>query len=94
MEKSKCLRCDGVMVCAGRERIQLGQFGVLTGNWDQLFSGALEVDIFRCDACGKLEFYAADAEEEDRIAQVGCPECGKMHDLDDAKCPFCGVRLQ
>ena len=94
METNLCIRCGGRMAHIGRERIQLGKFGVLTGWLDQLFSGALAVDIYRCEQCGKLEFYAPEAAEEDRIAQTACPECGKMHDMDDAKCPFCGKRLQ
>ena len=32
--------------------------------------------------------------DEDHIAQVECPFCGSMHDLDDAICPQCGKRLQ
>jgi uncharacterized paraquat-inducible protein A len=26
---------------------------------------------------------------ENRIMQITCPRCGKQHDLDDPKCPFC-----
>ena len=94
MEQSVCLRCGGHMARIGRERIQLGKFGVLTGSLDQLISGALTVDIYCCEQCGKVEFFAPEAVEKDRIAQITCLECGKMHDMDDAKCPFCGKRLQ
>ena len=94
MEQDICLRCGGNMMHIGRERIQMGKFGILTGWLDQLISGALTVDIYRCARCGKLEFYAPDVPEEDCIAQTACPECGKMHDMDDARCPFCGKRLQ
>ena len=60
-----------------------------------LFSGALEVDIYCCRDCKKLEFYAVEApeEEEDSIAQVPCPYCGQLHEIDDPKCPHCGQRL-
>ena len=33
----------------------------ITGHLSNLFSGALEVDIYACKSCGKLEFYRADA---------------------------------
>lgn len=33
----------------------------LTGHLSNLFSGALEVDIYACRHCGKLEFYRAGA---------------------------------
>ena len=44
----------------GQESLQLGQYGFLTGHLANLFSGALEVDIYACRHCGKLEFYRAD----------------------------------
>ena len=28
--------------------------------------------------------------KEDRIAQVKCPKCGTIHDMDYPKCPYCG----
>ncbi len=94
MERECCLRCGGKMVHIGQEKLQLGQYGVPFGHWDQLFSGALEVDIYCCRACKKLEFYAVEApEEEDSIAQVPCPYCGQLHEIDDPKCPHCGQRL-
>jgi len=56
-----CLRCHGEMEHLGQESLQLGQYGLLTGHLSNLFSGALEVDIYACRRCGKLEFYRADA---------------------------------
>ena len=94
MERECCLRCGGKMVHIGQEKLQLGQYGVPFGHWDQLFSGALEVDIYCYRDCKKLEFYAVEApEEEDSIAQVPCPYCGQLHEIDDPKCPHCGQRL-
>ena len=55
-----CLRCHGEMEHLGQESLQLGQYGLLTGHLSNLFSGALEVDIYACRRCGKLEFYRAD----------------------------------
>ena len=93
LSKTKCLRCNGEMVSFGVEKIQLGQTGWLLGYLPNLISGALEVEIYICKSCGKIEFYYTQSiEEENDIAQVTCPNCGRMHDLDFPKCPFCNYR--
>jgi len=28
----------------------------------------------------------------DQIAQISCPSCGKKHDMDYPKCPYCNHR--
>jgi len=82
------------MAHIGQEKLQLGQYGVFFGHLSQLFSGALSVDIYCCQDCKKLEFYAVEAQEdEDSIAQVPCPACGELHEIDDPRCPHCGKRL-
>ena len=93
MEREVCIRCGGTMENIGREKLQLGQYGVLMGHWDQHFAGALPVDIYCCRNCKKLEFYAVEAPEEGSIAQVPGPRCGQLHELDDPRCPHCGKRL-
>lgn len=87
MEREVCIRCGGEMVHVGQEHLQMGKFQFLTG--------ALAVDIYCCRDCKKLEFYAVEEpeEEEDSMAQVPCPFCGELHELDDPKCPHCGKRL-
>ena len=45
----------------GRNPCSSGNTVFLTGHLSNLFSGALEVDIYACRHCGKLEFYRADA---------------------------------
>lgn len=94
MERGRCLRCGGEMVNIGQERLQLGKYGLFLGDLDNLLSGALDVDIYCCRDCKKLEFYAIKPPEaENGIAQAVCPECGQLHDMDDAKCPHCGKRM-
>ena len=94
-KKLLCLRCGEEMRYIMRERLQLGKTGWFLGDLPNLLSGALEVDIYCCPCCGKMEFYrSADDgpafdDEEDRIAQVICPSCGGVHDMDYPKCPFC-----
>lgn len=75
------------------EKLQLGRMNWLLGDLPNLVAGAMEVSIYLCPNCGKIEFYRRDAEENDsradRMAQIRCPRCGKLHDMDDPKCPFC-----
>lgn len=97
MEREVCIRCGGTMVHIGQEKLQLGKFGLLTGHLDQIFSGALSVDLYCCRDCKKLEFYAVEEPEEmgegGSMAKAPCPFCGELHELDDPKCPHCGKRL-
>lgn len=98
MERLKCLRCGGAMEAVKREYLQLGRTGWISGSLSNLLAGGLDVVIWACPGCGKLEFFSAEELEpapelqEGGIAQVKCPRCGREHDLDDPKCPFCGER--
>ncbi|MDR1692132.1 MAG: hypothetical protein LBR72_02130 [Oscillospiraceae bacterium] len=88
--KSKCLRCGGEVSSIGVRKIQLGQTGWILGDLPNLVAGALDVEIGVCQACGKMEFYQFHSDEtEEGIAQIKCPRCGKSHDMDYPKCPFC-----
>lgn len=57
-ENMPCLRCDGTMASTGEHKFQLGEHGFLFGDLSHLFRGALKVEIFLCQKCGKLEFFA------------------------------------
>ena len=96
MHKLKCLRCDVPMEFIKRENVQLGKTGFLTGDWGNLFAGALDVAIFTCPECGKLEFFRGeryDEQPEDTgIAKTTCPSCGIRYELDYPKCPRCGEK--
>ena len=89
MERNiNCLRCGKKMNHIITEKIQLGQTGWILGDLPNLLAGAMEVDIYSCPECRKVEFFLADAAEEG-VPQKQCPKCGKMHDFDYTKCPFC-----
>lgn len=88
MKNISRLRCNEEMRYIGREKLQLGQTGWILGDLSNLISGAMEVDIYACKTCGKLEFFMADT-LEDELPQKECPKCGKKHDFDFPKCPFC-----
>jgi len=78
--------------------MQLGRTGWVLGDLPNLIAGALDVEIWCCPACGKLDFYRGgttaeeSSGEEDCMAQTICQSCGREHDLDDPKCPFCGAK--
>ena len=84
----KCLRCDAEMKHIGTQRFQLGQTSWLLGDLPNLLAGSLEVHILCCPDCGKLEFFRAEG-KEDELPTKRCPSCGKEHDFDYPKCPFC-----
>lgn len=88
MKKLLCLRCSEEMRYIKREKLQLGKTGWVLGDLPNLIAGAMEVDIYTCPACGKIEFFLADATEA-ALPQRQCPNCGKKHDFDYPKCPFC-----
>ncbi len=72
------------------KRIQLGKTGWVLGDLPNLLAGALEVDIFVCPKCRKLEFFASEDEEQsNELPKKTCPVCGTVHDFDYPKCPKC-----
>ena len=94
-----CLRCNQKMNYMMTERLQLGQTGWILGDLPNLFAGALEVDIYSCPDCGKIEFFmthflkgSEEVIEEEVVPQKKCPLCGQEHDVTDAQCPFCQFR--
>ena len=71
-----------------QEKLQLGQTSWVLGDLPNLVSGAMDVNIYTCTNCGKIEFFLAEPVETD-LPQKQCPNCGKKHDFDYPKCPFC-----
>ena len=118
MRKRKCLRCDAAMKFGMQQKFQLGQTSFLLGDWPNLMAGALELEVWFCPKCGKVEFFVPgssdrpehheeparsgefdfvesvvsegiDAVSADGMPQKKCPTCGKEHDFDFPKCPYC-----
>ena len=97
MHKLKCLRCDVPMQFIKRENVQMGKTGWLIGDWSNLLAGALDVAIFTCPECGKLEFFRGDAHdvqepEEEAISKITCQKCSVRYEMDYPKCPYCGAK--
>ena len=90
MNRFNCIRCNTEMNFFAKEQIQLGKTGWILGDLPNLIAGAIEVDIYICPKCQKLEFYATEnALPEEPLPQKKCPECGAVHDFDYPKCPNC-----
>ena len=94
--KKSCGNCETEMKFLKREDIQLGKTGLFLGDLPNLLAGALDVEIWCCPQCGKLDFYLAqlDLEIDDcgAISQIECEQCGAAYDLDYPKCPCCGAK--
>ena len=96
--KKQCLRCSGDMISFGQ--------------WSNFMNQALDVQIYICKQCGKLEIFNLHVDDPeldifdtdsfippinnsgfnpniDNIEQKLCPSCGKLHDIDYPKCPYC-----
>ena len=113
MRTLQCLRCGAKMKFGMQQKFQLGQTGFLLGDWPNILAGALELEVWFCTDCGKVEFFvpgSADrpAKQEEEFDFVGamvnesidsvsvegmpqkkCPTCGRDHDFDYPKCPYC-----
>ena len=55
MKKLNCLRCQNEMRYIKREKLQLGKTGWILGDLPNLIAGAMEVDVYTCTGCGKIE---------------------------------------
>ena len=92
----RCTNCGLEMRFLGNEQIQLGQVGFMLGHLSNLLAGSLEVELWTCPKCGKLDFYRQGSSEssmdEGHMPQVICCKCGTRHDLDAPKCPGCGLK--
>lgn len=90
-----CSNCGSEMKFLKRENVQLGQTGWILGDLPNLVAGALNVEIWHCPRCRKLDFYLPEWEAEpdgSGIAQIICPHCGAQYDMDAPKCPCCGAK--
>lgn len=98
MDRSTCTRCGGEMTCIGQHFLKKGAPGWhLRGDLERnSMDSLLPVELWCCRSCQHLDFYPSEHASEDEgsgIAKVRCPDCGQLHDMDDARCPHCGKRL-
>lgn len=60
MTELKCLRCDGQMLNYGPVTFKLGEETFFFSDWNRIASGAVNMNILRCNKCGKVEFFSFD----------------------------------
>ena len=92
MRKLECLRCGSAMRFGMQEKFQMGQTGWILGDLPNLIAGSLELEIYFCPQCGKVEFFTPEestAYSHNDLPQKKCPKCGRSHDFDFPKCPYC-----
>ena len=70
MRQKTCSACGGKMQSLGNMELQKGKFSMLFGHWDQILSGALDVDVECCERCKKLEFYLLGDPEEPETSGI------------------------
>lgn len=103
MRKLSCLRCGADMFFLKQEKIQLGQTGYFLGDWPNILAGSLEVEIYGCNKCGKLEFmmpgFPKSEDEEPEFAdEEFLPDVNQnivsvsMDGIPQVRCPRCGKR--
>lgn len=63
----ECLRCKGKMLEYGPVTFKLGEETYFFSDLNRLASGSLTMNVMRCEKCGKLEFYAPDSIELDKL---------------------------
>ena len=52
-----CPYCGVRMEYRGPHRIQLGRWGLFIEHWDHFLSGSLNVQIYECPKCGKIDMF-------------------------------------
>ena len=77
--EKRCGNCGHSMEFIRREDIQLGKASILGGTWPNIWAGALDVELWGCPNCRKLDFYWGGGENDtdwdggDHMAQTTCP---------------------
>ena len=79
MRKTKCLRCDARMKFGMQQKFQMGQTSFLLGDWPNLIAGALELEVWFCPKCGKVEFFVPGSTQNLPVKQ---PEPAQTEEFD------------
>ncbi|MEG2054343.1 MAG: hypothetical protein RR052_05310, partial [Oscillospiraceae bacterium] len=97
MEKNKkeitCSACGGALRYLGLQTLGINQkkrksvFGVTDKQ--------LDVEIYECENCGKIEMYNVILKKNKPLKQVlptemTCSRCGKVYETEYGHCPYCG----
>lgn len=59
--EAKCSNCQTPMALVGEEDLRVGGTtgfgGMLLGNFNQMSEHILSLEMYRCETCGKVDFY-------------------------------------
>lgn len=80
----KCLRCGGQMENWGEGTLVLRGAG----------TGDLEVELYRCPQCNKLEFFWGGKRDGTTLKKYRCSGCGRLAGEGEGVCRICGARLE
>ena len=89
-----CLRCGSPMLKMGQQQFQLGEHSFFFGDMSHLMAGSMTLDIFQCENCRKVEFFAPEppaAKKADSVPDIICPDCGASHSP-HIGCPNCAMK--
>lgn len=90
MKVLTCTHCGAQMRFFGRECVQLGKTGMCFGEFPDLLSGVLDVCIYICPHCRRLEFFLAEDEEAtDGLVRTKSSDCPEVHGFGQAKGSQC-----
>ena len=64
----RCLRCSQPMADYGPLTFKLGEETYFFSDWNRLMSGSLEMEMYRCVSCGKVEFFIPDGAALETLA--------------------------
>ena len=92
-----CLRCGAGMRFLGRDRLQRRP-DLLLSDLTFALAGAVEIEIYACPKCGKLEFFQPGSDKFAGTADAAETASGflppdALGGLPRKKCPVCGAVL-
>ena len=58
------------MLDLGSMKLKLGRRPLFFSDWNRLASGSLDVQVLRCEDCGKAEFYIPRAEVRGELCRT------------------------
>lgn len=99
MKQLRCLRCDSAMEHMMREFFQKGSSGPWVRDINFKFRGGLELDVYCCKKCGKVEFFLPEQEfkpEEMEVEVLETPDYNEgiayvsTEGIPQIRCPRCG----
>ena len=74
MRTIHCPRCSKQLNFVGEMELKPG-------------ADALNVEVYACPKCGKMEFFT---QAEPEMEKIICAGCNRSYDIDFPRCPGCG----